>query len=276
MTRILPLALPLAAAALALAACAETPGQPRPTTAAAAPAPDATVREAQTALRREGFYEGPIDGLWGAGTQSAVERYQRARGLAADGRLGGETMAALRGEAPRATAGIGSTSPAAPPPRAVAINDATTVRTVQNRLKQLGYYDGAADGVWGPEMQQAVERFNRSKGLPAGELTTASLDAMGLDARRFPAGEGAAAALDRNVVRAVQRRLQRDGFYRGGVDGEWGPGTQAALERFQKARGIEPQGQLTPPTISALGLDPNNLVASANAALGGVGSSSRR
>jgi peptidoglycan hydrolase-like protein with peptidoglycan-binding domain len=274
MTRILA----LTAVALALAACAGSqPSRPLAAAPAAAPAPDATVRDAQTALRREGFYEGPIDGLWGAETASAVERYQRARGLAADGRLGSETMASLRGEAPRRTTGVGASAPAAaPPPRPVPISDQTTVRTVQNRLKQLGFYDGPADGVWGPQMQLAVERFNRSKGLPAGELTTASLDAMGLDARQFPAGDGTAAALDRNVVRAVQRRLQRDGFYRGGVDGEWGPGTQAALERFQKERGLEPAGQLTPPTITALGLDPNNLVASANAALGGIGSSSRR
>jgi peptidoglycan hydrolase-like protein with peptidoglycan-binding domain len=268
--------LVLAAAALALASCAQTPS-PSSTAAAPAPAPqaaaDASMRDAQAELRRLGYYNGPIDGVRGAETAAAIERFQRTEGLAADGRLDGATLAALRAEPTPARA---AAAPAAPPPRPISISDQTTVRTVQNRLKQLGYYDGPADGVWGPEMQQAVERFHRAKGLRGGGLTTASVAAMGLDPQSFPAGSGAAAALDPAVVRAVQTRLRGDGFYRGGVDGNWGPGTQAALERFQKDRGLDGAGQLTPPTIAALGLDPNNLVASAEAALGGVGSSTRR
>ena len=49
------------------------------------------------------------------------------------------------------------------------------------------------------------------------------------------------------------------GFYRGGVDGTWGPGTQTAIERFQQGRGLQATGQLNPATAQAMGLDPNNL-----------------
>jgi peptidoglycan hydrolase-like protein with peptidoglycan-binding domain len=43
------------------------------------------------------------------------------------------------------------------------------------------------------------------------------------------------------------------------VDGNWGAGTQAAIERFQQGRGLQPTGQINPATAQALGLDPNNL-----------------
>lgn len=277
-----PLAI---AAALALAGCAAE-SEPPPSVAAppTAPAPlapatvppaavDASVRDAQSHLRRLGYYRGPVDGIWGPETEEALQRFQRDRGLPADGTLGDQTLSALR-NAPTPASGASSSS-AAPRSRPVAINDPTTVRTVQNRLKQLGFYDGAADGVWGAETQQGLERFQRSKGMRPGELTTASISAMGLDPADFPSGTGAAATLDPRVVRAVQTRLRQDGFYRGGIDGTWGPGTEGALQRFQRERGFEATGQLTPPTIAALGLDPNNLVASAEAALGGAGSSRR-
>ena len=55
-------------------------------------------------------------------------------------------------------------------------------------------------------------------------------------------------------MRTVQARLQALGFYNGAIDGVWGPGTQSAIERFQQGRGLQPNGQLNPATVSALGL----------------------
>jgi peptidoglycan hydrolase-like protein with peptidoglycan-binding domain len=55
-------------------------------------------------------------------------------------------------------------------------------------------------------------------------------------------------------VRAVQSQLRRLGFYNGEVDGIWGQSTQSAIERFQQGRGLQPNGQLNPATVSAMGL----------------------
>jgi murein DD-endopeptidase MepM/ murein hydrolase activator NlpD len=47
-------------------------------------------------LRRRGFSPGSVDGGYGAGTASAVKRLQAARGLPVDGRVGRQTLRALR------------------------------------------------------------------------------------------------------------------------------------------------------------------------------------
>ncbi|MEJ0067943.1 MAG: peptidoglycan-binding domain-containing protein [Pseudomonadota bacterium] len=55
------------------------------------------VRQAQQALRAQGFYRGPIDGIYGPQTRSAVEQYQRRNGLRDTAALDADTMARLNG-----------------------------------------------------------------------------------------------------------------------------------------------------------------------------------
>jgi peptidoglycan hydrolase-like protein with peptidoglycan-binding domain len=250
----------LATAALA-AGCAQQPGTPAPTVSAAptaapaastaAAAPSAAVRDAQQRLRQLGYYEGPVDGLAGPETEQAIQRFQRRGGLDASGQLNTATADALRNDAAAAQRA------AAKP---VELTDPTSVRTVQNRLRQLGFYNGTADGVWGPGTQQALERFQRARHLDrVGEPTAATMSAMGIDPGALNQMAGTAEPLDPAVVRGIQRRLRRLGFYSGAADGVWGPGSQAAVERFQRARGLQPTGDLNPTTLSALGFDPNNL-----------------
>ena len=151
------------------------------------------------------------------------------------------------------------------------------VMRVQERLRQLGAYSGRADGVWGPDSQAALERFQQGRGLQVtGQLNQATASTLGLSPAELVAaapGPAAAAAaapavpataaepLGPAAVRNIQARLRSLGFYRGSADGVWGPGTQAAIERFQQGRGLQATGQLTPATVAAMGLDPNNLAA---------------
>jgi hypothetical protein len=53
-------------------------------------------------------------------------------------------------------------------------------------------------------------------------------------------------------VSGVQGRLRGLGFYFGAVDGELGPKTRAALQRFQKAKGLTVTGEADDATMSAL------------------------
>jgi peptidoglycan hydrolase-like protein with peptidoglycan-binding domain len=144
------------------------------------------------------------------------------------------------------------------------------VNRVQDRLRQAGAYTGRVDGVWGPDSQTALERYQQRNGLQVtGQLNQATATVLGLNPAELvggapaPAASGSGEPLSEAVVRNVQGRLRSLGFYRGGVDGIWGPTTQAAIEQFQQGRGLQPNGQLTPATAAAMGLDPNNLAAPA-------------
>jgi peptidoglycan hydrolase-like protein with peptidoglycan-binding domain len=74
------------------------------------------VAALQFMLRRRGYPPGSVDGGYGAGTQSAVKRLQAARGLPADGRVGHQTLRALR-RSSRRVGGGGSTGTANGPVR---------------------------------------------------------------------------------------------------------------------------------------------------------------
>jgi peptidoglycan hydrolase-like protein with peptidoglycan-binding domain len=54
-----------------------------------------TVSRLQEQLRDRGFYNGPIDGVFGGMTEDAVSRFQRANFLVATGRVDSETRARL-------------------------------------------------------------------------------------------------------------------------------------------------------------------------------------
>lgn len=55
-------------------------------------------------------------------------------------------------------------------------------------------------------------------------------------------------------VTALQRKLKELGFDPNGVDGNFGPGTKAALIAFQKSKGLTADGMAGPQTMSALQL----------------------
>lgn len=54
-----------------------------------------TSKNIQVALKKAGFYKGPIDGKIGKGTKKAVVDFQKANGLTADGVVGKKTWTKL-------------------------------------------------------------------------------------------------------------------------------------------------------------------------------------
>jgi peptidoglycan hydrolase-like protein with peptidoglycan-binding domain len=143
-----------------------------------------------------------------------------------------------------------------------------SVQAVQEHLRGAGAYNGAADGVWGPDSVAALQRFQASHQLQVtGQLNQATAAALGLDPAALLGTQQAALlppvppaeTLRQSSVRAIQGHLRSLGFYRGAVDGVWGQSTQNAIEQFQQNRGLQPNGQLTPATITGLGLVPDSL-----------------
>lgn len=54
-----------------------------------------TIQEIQAALKNAGFYNGVIDGKSGPMTKKAIEEFQKANGLKADGKVGTKTWSLL-------------------------------------------------------------------------------------------------------------------------------------------------------------------------------------
>jgi hypothetical protein len=126
----------------------------------------------------------------------------------------------------------------------------------------------SADGVFGPATERAVKRWQRRHGLVAdGIVGPQTRSAMGLGSgpvlkrkrsgshrRRGHAGRAHHRSHGGGGVRSLQRRI--------GVpaDGVFGPGTEAALKRWQAAHGLVADGVAGPQTRSKLGLGPGRVL----------------
>ena len=77
----------------------------------------------------------------------------------------------------------------ATPAAQVAENKPALVRSVQQSLRERGYYVGDVDGQWGPKTEDAVRSFQNANGIPSdGRLSSPTISALGI------AQEGTAAA----------------------------------------------------------------------------------
>ena len=129
----------------------------------------ALVRLLQRRLVAVGDPPGPIDGLYGPLTESAVAQFQAAHGLVVDGIAGPATLAALAVPVPVLYPGAGY----------LQARGSVSVRGLQRRLAGLGFAPGPIDGRYGPRTEQAVSRFQAARGLEvdgiAGPQTLAHL-----------------------------------------------------------------------------------------------------
>ena len=57
-----------------------------------------------------------------------------------------------------------------------------------------------------------------------------------------------------STVAAAKEQLAGQGYYRGEIDGIFGPETQRAVVRYQSDHGLRATGSLNPDTLRALGL----------------------
>ena len=66
-----------------------------------------------------------------------------------------------------------------------------TVKQIQIKLKEWGYYDGTVDGVYGSGTEKAVKYFQEKNGLTAdGKAGQKTLDALGIYGAQSAAGSG--------------------------------------------------------------------------------------
>lgn len=80
------------------------------------------------------------------------------------------------------------------------------VRTIQTKLKNWGYYDGAVDGIYGSRTVEAVKYFQRKNGLSVdGVVGPATLKALGMSSGSSGNSQSAEVALLARVISAEAR-----------------------------------------------------------------------
>ena len=121
------------------------------------------VKNLQRRLKELGYYSGGVDGQYGPGTQDAVIRFQTQHGLTADGIVGEGTRSAVYAQA--AQTFIPTPAPTPTPGLLKKGDDGESVKAMQQRLKELGYYNGSVDGDFGGGTEEAVRLFQSQNGL---------------------------------------------------------------------------------------------------------------
>ncbi len=128
------------------------------------------------------------------------------------------------------------------------------VAELQKRLKALGYYPGAIDGIFGPITERAVKMFQAAAGILVdgivGPQTMAALAAA--EAKRRNEYPVLKYGSTDQYVAMLQRKLKEHGFDPGPVDGIFGVQTLSAVQRFQRAKGLAADGIVGPQTWAAL------------------------
>jgi len=214
------------------------------------------VMNLQKLLADRGFYNGAVDGIMGPKTRTAILAAQKAYNLTADGIAGAKTLAALESDGRKATATSTSTT---------STIKSAEVSNLQELLSKRGFYNGAVDGIMGPQTRTAIIAAQKNYGLVtdgiAGSRTLAALDSGSSTvsiANKNPepttSSTTTAKSSDKDVL-ALQQLLARRGFYNGAIDGIRGAQTNAAIVTAQKAYGLATDGIAGAQTIAALQTD---------------------
>lgn len=129
------------------------------------------------------------------------------------------------------------------------------VRELQVALQETGHNPGSIDGSFGARTEAAVKAFQQSRGISAdgvvGTITWRNIDEFA-EFDEPVLREGSTGL----PVRRAQSRLTAAGFDTGGVDGEFGPRTEAGIRALQQSSGLTVDGIVGPQTwekIDALG-----------------------
>lgn len=236
------------------------------------------VTQLQNALKLLGFYTGGVDGKFGSGTKKAVMQFQRVNGLTVDGLAGTQTQKLLYSQVDSGVSGGSSSSGSS---SSGSSGFTRTLRkgytgadviAVQQKLKELGFYSGSVDGVYGTGSIAAVKRFQQQNGLTAdglvGSRTYTALMSASTGSSSNSGSDNSSSSSDSTSgqdyaegtlsygstgteVKKMQQALKALG-YNVSADGSYGALTQMAVTQFQKRNGLTADGVAGSATLKLL------------------------
>ncbi len=211
------------------------------------------VKQLQQQLKNKGYFTyGTTTNYYGTITKSAVMNFQRANGLAADGIAGKNTFSKLLGSSSNSS----STSSTLLRVGSRGAN----VQSLQQQLKNKGYFKGNTTQYFGSITKNAVMAFQRANGLSvdgiAGPATLNKLKNGGTSAGSGSTSTGTSSILRPGMsgssVSSLQQKLKNKGYFSANVTGYYGSITTSAVRSFQRANGLSADGIAGPATMNKL------------------------
>ncbi|ERN51812.1 peptidoglycan-binding protein [Alkalihalophilus marmarensis] len=237
------------------------------------------VQELQQLLARTGHFNASATGYYGRVTTEAVRSFQRQHQLAVDGIAGPQTITALQNAAGSGTTVTRPQQPSSTPsPQAPAsaqptlrVNDqGDAVSSLQQKLKDLGYYTSSITGTFGPQTDLAVKDFQRAHNLVVDGIVGANTYRALESARPKSSNSAPPAAAPSSppqqtssssvlrvgttsaAVTNMQSQLRTIGIFGQAPTGYFGTVTEQAVRAFQRQQGLTVDGIAGPATLGKL------------------------
>ncbi|MGG1365932.1 peptidoglycan-binding protein [Priestia megaterium] len=206
------------------------------------------VKELQQKLKNKGYFTyGTTTNYYGSITTSAVKSFQRANGLSADGIAGPSTFNKLLGSGSSSSSSISSSS------LLRVGSTGPNVQSLQQQLKNKGYFKGTTTQYFGSITKNAVMAFQRANGLSvdgiAGPATLSKLKNGGSSSSNSTILRQ---GMKGSAVSSLQQKLKNKGYFSAGVTGYFGSITTSAVKSFQRANGLLVDGEAGPDTLNKL------------------------
>jgi len=136
--------------------------------------PGEIITDIQRELSRRGYYDGPLDGLYGPRTDTAIRDFEHAAGLKSSTQPNEALLQAIIRSPGKAGKGVTGTTAVARVPTRTDAPDAASARVsaVQRALADFGYGQIRTSGIIDADTRRAIERFERERKLPVtGQIT---------------------------------------------------------------------------------------------------------
>ncbi len=205
-----------------------------------------SVYSLQQRLKNLGYPIGELTGIYDNETANAVMLFYEAYGLTASDVANVALQKELYSDSAR-TYGDADSAPVSASSSMNVMNE-DTVQEIQQRLIDLGYLSGSADGVLDRRTEIAARLFEEACGqLSSGEMGS-DLQAL-LSVENAPSFDTFSARYANLIegssgesVSRLQERLVELGFASGSATGEYGSATTASVKLFQGKNGLEETG----------------------------------
>jgi peptidoglycan hydrolase-like protein with peptidoglycan-binding domain len=143
--------------------------------------------------------------------------------------------------------------PATPAMESPALTREHYIVNIQRELNRRGFYDGAADGIWGGKTDFAVRDFIQAAGVrlnpEPSELLLRAILSSGAKANKLATSARndpiASLIAPEPRVLAIQRALSDFGYGQIKPTGQYDPETKAAIEKFERDRRLPVTGQIS-------------------------------